>query len=266
VSPTESGQTPKPWLPNTTLRDGKLRGVLEGVVSAWSNHWFAPTYRELGVTQIGGSGQVQEHGLKTAWSSGHSDLCLAISDKGRRELASAMLAINMEQHRFTKHDAQMIVKLTDPIIEDLMTRLLQLLHLEALVQQVSSVDFGSHVERDYEMFSINSDNSVRAIDIYVRNELANRARLQLIPPIRPQPSFSPKSLAISHQEIKIGACVGSTQLSYAELCNLCAGDVVVLSRNLNENFQVTVDGQICDDILCETQEKDGQTKLRIFMA
>jgi flagellar motor switch/type III secretory pathway protein FliN len=256
----------KSWLPKAALGDGRLHGALEAIVLAWTNHWFAADNRCHVFAQKGSSSGFQDHGLGTGWGNTGMDLCVTLSNNARRQIASAMLAMDVSQHRLTTPDTQIIVKLTGPVVQDLSSRLAQFLDLEAKNQQMSAVAFANQVRDHYEMFCLSFDTPVRAIDIYVRSDVANRARLKLTPPIRSQPDLSSKSAAIGRQDVSIGAHVGSAQLGYNEVYNLGVGDVLVLNRNLEENFNITVDEQICENIQCEMQEEDGQTKLRLVTA
>jgi flagellar motor switch/type III secretory pathway protein FliN len=266
VSSIRKSYDVKSWLPRTALGDGKVHSALEGIVLAWSNHWFAQGNRQYVFAQKGCSSGFQDHGLGTGWGNEGKELCVTISNNARRQIASAMLAIDVSQHRLTTPDTQIIVKLTGLVVQDLLSRLAQFLDLEAQNQQMSAVAFANQVSDHYEMFCVSFDTPVRAIDIYVRSEVANRARLKLTPPMRAQPDLSPKCLAVGRQDVSIGAHVGSTQLGYNEVYNLGAGDVLVLNRSLEENFNITVDEQICENIQCEMQEEDGQTKLRLVNA
>jgi flagellar motor switch/type III secretory pathway protein FliN len=263
VSPFSKGVDVKSWLPKAALGDGKLHGALEGIVLAWSNHWFVADNRQYVFVQKGCSSGFRDHGLGTGWGNTGMDLCVTMSNTARRQIASAMLAMDVSQHRLTTPDTQIIVKLTGPVVQDLLSRLAQFLDLEAQNQQMSALAFANQVSGHYEMFFLSFDTPVRAVDIYVRSDVANRARLKLTPPIRLQPDLSPKSAAIARQDVSIGAHVGSAQLGYNEVYNLGVGDVLVLNRNLEENFNITVDEQVCENIQCEMRAEDGQTNLRL---
>lgn len=254
----------KIWLPKESLFDGKLSVAIESIIRAWAANWFVAENRSFSFSYSGNSQHTSEHGLGAGWSCGSAGLCLALSDAGRRQIASRILGVDILKHHLTTRDSLMIGKLVLPVVDDLIKRFSKFLAIPPITERLSALAFADKVRESYERFSIKFEFLGNSIELYIKTHCAMSARRTLTKPLSPTPELSSRWLAVKSQNIGIGARVGTAKLGYAELCELSVGDVIVLDKRLIDGLDITINGQVDTNVNCEIETESGQTMLRLI--
>lgn len=241
------------WLPDGALDDDVLLARVQGVAEAWSAYWMPlPRVHTDQVADPAGLSDTPD-ALRLAAPDGRVRAGASLAS--RLHLGMAMLGVSVDRNQVGADDQSLLDALASRALQDLVDRL----------GATPGADAGGP-DGAYEpgpVFQIVLAEAGPRIEIALARDLAIAWRKGPAMPTSPRTSAGCWQDAVGDQPVRIGARVGDSSLSLAEMSSLEVGDVLVLDRVIGEGLEITVDGEPVRDQLCHVEQNGAQTSLRI---
>lgn len=233
----------EPWLPSTALFDGALTTALSGTVNAWREAWIAtPGKMTTRLSTCSGANASIVEGIGTACGN-----CLLLYEPEQTlSLGAAMIGLKLSRHATKKGDVALMTQLASAARRSLLRTICLQLGIEPAVKPATPGDSASRTKANPSLQFAVSGSFGKACEIIVSPGAAAAARKKLA---KPSDSVRPLSRpldALNRHASRVSARVGSCTINQTDLKSLVAGDVLVLDRRLDDDFELILDGQSVD--------------------
>lgn len=214
------------WLPDTALVSDHTSAKIDAVLSAWSHRWF-PDFA------------LERQRLEPASHVGPvfgtwGGIQVQISERARTRLAGLALDVSLERLEVTDDDQAAVDALSNEMLRTLADDL-----AEALNGGTALADDGLGGVLNLQLCDSAGD---RLVTLALPRALIATARRRALPPrrMRGQARLVPFRQALKSQPVRLDARLGRVSLTLGDTRSLSVGDVVVVSRPLDEPFDVVL--------------------------
>lgn len=247
------------WLPIGTTAPAALERKIAALVDDWSRSWIAEhRLRSFGVQRT--TLRIGARATGRAENRCAADLAvLKISLDGKHRLALAALGLDGGSD-LNAADLDLIGQLAGDILSDFERRFGVFAKLPATAWERAE----GPVFQAQESFMIEIGESSEAP--LFRVELSSSLFAQLacdsLAPVS-KPGLGQGAKALERTPVSIGAMLGRSTLSVAELENLAAGDVIVLDRLAGAPLPLAIDGTETSTGRCRVTEAAAAVALEV---
>lgn len=248
----------RPWLPTGALNDGALATAVRETGSAWASRWFVEQ-RALSEKLTPIKERTKIRGDHCTWAIG-TDLTFSIDQASLQKVALSMLSLPLPRGQTLKpRDIDTLASVARSAIVDLATSVGTLFQIGAS----PSLSGARDIERGGIKITITAGGNGPTFDIYASEAATTTARKALTKRSKTHTRLSSIHSGLSKQNVSVGARLGESKMSLPELANLALGDIVVIDRGPEDQFELTINGQIRSQALCELVRDAERPQLRI---
>ncbi|WP_164119023.1 flagellar motor switch protein FliM [Sphingorhabdus sp. Alg239-R122] len=193
------------------------------------------------------------------------EMAIGYCENAELELALLLLGMDMPVTRISQADKSVLLTLGKRCLDDLYDRITTT--LSDVLKNPSGFPDTAPMETANAMLSdsfwsgeVVGKNQVRSIRLgfAVHEDVLIRHRLRMSKPLHRNTQLTDRMHAIGDCAVTIGGRIGATSLSVAELNALEAGDVLILDQSVEDNIELTVDGNAGAIPACTLrQNEDG---------
>ena len=255
----------RPWLPDSALIDDTVCDHFGSVVKHWSEKWFALD----AVFEIGPLQRLEQEDANAdscCFIKLESGVAAAISLHDRTRLASRMLGIEGKGLKPKKADEQLLNRLANRALEDLLSMLdetadgrsnsvMRTTQTQSILDQLEEFDFQLPISSDF----LGSGG----VDICFKRVFAVKARKSLLVTHRKAISLTSAEAAAETVELELSARLGQGGVSIRELEQLASGDVLVLDASTEGIVHLTVAGTQLRTHQCRLENTKDSLNLRV---
>lgn len=214
------------WLPDTALISDQTSAAIDAELSAWSQKWFADFALER--QRLEPSSPVGP--VFGTWSG----IQVQITERTRTRLTGLALDVTLERLELSDDDQAAVDALSSEMLRTLADSL-----AEALSGGAALADDDKGGVLNLQLCDSAGD---RLVTLALPRALIATARRRALPPrrMKRQARLVSFRLALKSQPVRLEARLGQVSLSLGDTRSLSTGDVVVVSRPLDEPFDVVL--------------------------
>lgn len=245
------------WIPIGAAASGTVIEAADGVVRAWSQHWFAAATLKASRTRA--IDPKLKRPAADGWRVYGAAAALNIDRAKVRGLLSLLLDAALEQLPSSSADDDVLAALEKQVLEDLALRFDTAFGGQA--QPSQSMNTLQDPFQPYGGIEVTISDGVDAELLNVALPLSRVAAVAAPLTPRARHTLTPIGEALGPTTVELEATVGTATLSFGELRGLGLGDVLVLNRALDQGVEVSVRGSARVLAEAELQEVDGRAAL-----
>lgn len=216
------------WLPECALVSPAGIAAIERALADWSDTWLAQSLLEASGSWRQRVGPLPEWSVELA-----PGLALCCSPEDHVSLASALFGRELsEKNLRTDQDKALIASLVDQALGDLG---------KALLALCPGKPDGEDALADYALDLGLADQPACITLAATREWLVSLAQAQAAP-ARRRAALDDQDGLFDQQDVTVGAILGHSRLTLAEVQDLAVGDVIVLDEAMSRPLDITLNG------------------------